>query len=65
MNIKKIIVLLIFAVAIIGIIAPVSAAISSENKVYSIESKEKAVKYKVTERKWWENRFKKDNSVLC
>ncbi|MCL2115759.1 MAG: InlB B-repeat-containing protein, partial [Methanobrevibacter sp.] len=33
---------------IIGIIAPVSAAISSENKVYSIESKEKAVKYKVT-----------------
>ena len=48
MEIKKLLVLLIFAVAIIGIIAPVNAAISSENKVYSIESKEKAVKYKVT-----------------
>ena len=50
MNIKKILILAIFLVAIVGIIAPASAAIESANKdkVYSIESKEKSVKYKVT-----------------
>jgi len=51
MNIKKITVLLLFLVAIIGIIAPVNATIgliSSENKDYTIESKEKTVKYKIT-----------------
>jgi len=51
MNIKKITVLLLFLVAIIGIIAPVNAtigSISSENKDYTIESKEKTVKYKIT-----------------
>jgi len=50
MNIKKILILLIFAIAIVGIIAPASAAIESANKdkVYSVESKEKTVKYKIT-----------------
>jgi len=50
MNIKKILILAIFLVAIVGIIAPVSAAIESANKdkVYSIESKEKSVNNKVT-----------------
>ena len=50
MDIKKILILLIFAIAIAGIIAPASAAIDSadNNKVYSVESKEKTVKYKVT-----------------
>ena len=51
MNIKKILVILLFAIAIIGIITPVNAAIESidsKNKVYSIESKEKSVKYKIT-----------------
>jgi len=49
MNIKRILVLLFFAAAIAGIIAPVSATESvNKDKVYSVESKEKSVKYKVT-----------------
>ncbi|MCL2115302.1 MAG: InlB B-repeat-containing protein [Methanobrevibacter sp.] len=51
MNIKKIFVLLLFLVAIIGIIAPVNATIdpiNSENKVYTIGSKEKTAKFKIT-----------------
>ena len=50
MNIKKILILAIFAIAIVGIIAPASAAIESANKdkVYSIESKEKSVNNKIT-----------------
>jgi len=50
MNIKKILILLIFAIAIAGIIAPASAAIDSadNNKVLSIESKEKTVNNKIT-----------------
>jgi len=50
MKIKTIMVLLIFAVAIIGIIAPVNAtvnSISGENKVYTIESKAKTSYIKV------------------
>jgi len=50
MEIKKILTLLIFAIAIAGIIAPASAAVDStdNNKVYSIESKEKTVSNKIT-----------------
>ena len=51
MNIKKILMLLLFLVAIAGIIAPASAAIDSANsndKVYSIESKEKSAANKIT-----------------
>jgi len=50
MNIKKILILAIFAIAIVGIIAPASAAIESANKdkVYSIESKEKSAANKIT-----------------
>jgi len=50
MNIKKILILAIFAIAIVGIIAPTSAAIESANKdkVYSIESKEKSAANKIT-----------------
>ena len=47
MNFKKIVVLLLFLVAIAGIIAPVNA-ITSENKVSTFESKEKTVNYKIT-----------------
>ena len=47
-NIKKMLVLSLFAIAIIGIIAPCSATICKD-KVYTVESKEKTVqKYKVT-----------------
>jgi len=51
MKMKKILILLFFAVAIIGIIAPINAAessVSSEDKVYSIESKNKAASLKIT-----------------
>ncbi|MCL2116303.1 MAG: InlB B-repeat-containing protein [Methanobrevibacter sp.] len=50
MKIKTIVVLLIFAVTIVGIIAPVSAAVESfneENKVYNVESKEKTAVCKI------------------
>lgn len=43
MKIKTILILLVFSVAIIGIIAPVNATvnrINSENKGYTVESKE-------------------------
>ena len=50
MEIKKILILLIFAIAIVGIIAPASAAIDSKdnNKVLSVESKEKSGNCKIT-----------------
>ena len=51
MNIKKIVILLMFLLAIVGIMAPVNASlesVNSENKVYTIESKEKTAKYKIT-----------------
>jgi len=51
MKMKTIVVLLFFAVAIFGIMAPINAvesSISSENKIYSIESKKKAVNLKIT-----------------
>jgi len=50
MDIKKILILLIFAIAIAGIIAPASAAVDSadNNKVYSVESKEKSAANKIT-----------------
>ena len=51
MKMKKIVVLLFFAVAIFGLMAPINAvesSISSENKVYSIESKKKAASLKIT-----------------
>jgi len=50
-NIEKILMLLLFAIAIVGIIAPINASetIDSKNKMYSIESKKKTVKYNV---KW-------------
>jgi len=51
MNIKKILMLLLFLVAIAGIIAPASAAIDSVNskdKVVSVESKEKSAANKIT-----------------
>ncbi|MDR2966715.1 MAG: InlB B-repeat-containing protein [Methanobacteriaceae archaeon] len=51
MKIKKIIVLLLFLVAIAGIIAPINATVDSNNsktKTYSVESKEKSVKCKIT-----------------
>jgi len=45
MNNKTILVLFLFALAIIDIIAPINATtnvVSSENKIYSVESKEKS-----------------------
>ena len=51
MNIKTILVLLLFLVAVVGIIAPVNAtvdSITSKDKIYSVEFKEKSVKYKIT-----------------
>jgi len=48
---NRILILLFFAVAILGIIAPLNAAeslVSSEDKVYTIESKKKAVNLKIT-----------------
>ena len=51
MNTKKILILLIFAIAIVGIIAPVNAtvdSINSKNKIYNVEFKEKAVQTKIT-----------------
>ena len=49
MNKKMILVLFLFALAIIGIIAPINAAIeSAEDKFYTIESKEKTAKLKIT-----------------
>ena len=49
-NIKKIFVLLLFAIAVVGIIAPASATTDSNSKnKYTIESKEKTVKLTI---KW-------------
>ena len=51
MKIKTIVVLLFFAVTIIGIMAPINATeslVSSEDKIYSIESKKKAASLKIT-----------------
>ena len=51
MNKKTVLVLSLFALAIIGIIAPVNSAVessSSENKAYTIETKEKVAKFKLT-----------------
>ena len=51
MKIKTILILLFFALAIFGIVAPLNAvesSVSSEDKVYSIESKKKAVNLKIT-----------------
>lgn len=50
MNSKtKLLVLLLFTIAILGIIAPVSGteSVNSGNKVFSIESKEKSLKLKI------------------
>jgi hypothetical protein len=49
MKIKKLIVLLLFTIAIISIVTPVNAVtngINNENKGYTVESKEKSVKWK-------------------
>ena len=51
MNIRKIVILLMFLVAIVGIMAPVNAAIESvqsENKDIILESKQKTINYKIT-----------------
>ena len=51
MKMKKILILLFLAVAIFGIIAPINgveSSISSEDKIYSIDSKKKAASLKIT-----------------
>ena len=50
-DIKKILLLLVFAIAIVGIIAPANATVESikkENRVYTIESQEKSTSYEIT-----------------
>ena len=48
-TIEKILVLLLFAIAIIGIIVPISASesVDSKNKMYSIDSKKKLLNIKL------------------